>query len=113
MKELEKHLTPKEVKEISQDQQIYKLDLDERITPFNNHTLFKVDLKSGEILEASYSSDLIWDIKRRRFIPQNPTLIKEKGYTYVSALNKSNVEKKLSKKSNGSRINWTTEKAKI
>ena len=113
MLDLKSLLKPKEVKEISQDQKIYKLDLDERITPHRNHTLYKVDLNSGEILEAEYSSDLVWCSKRCKFVPENPTLIKEKGYKYVSALNMDNVKKKLKKNDSGSRINHKKEFVEI
>lgn len=104
MKELEKLSKPKVVKEIAQDQKIYKLDLDERITPHRGHTLYKVNLESGEVKEAEYAHDLVWCPKMGTFIPENAELIKEAGFKYVSALNKENVKKKLSKNDNGSRI---------
>lgn len=110
MKELESFLKPKAVKEISQDEKRYQLDLDERITPYRNHTLFKVDLNSGKIQEAKYSSDLVWSIEKQTFVEENATLIKEKGFKYVSALNKKNVQKKMRKNENGSRIDWTSKK---
>jgi len=107
MKELNKFLVPREVKEIAQAEQEYRLEIDERITPHRGHTLFKVNLSTGEVSKASYSSDLVWCIKRSTFVPENPTLIKEDGYTYVSALSKESVKKKLLKKDNGSRIDHT------
>ena len=113
MKNLINQTIKESVKEISQDEKRYKLDLDERITPYRNHKLYKVDLNNGKILKAEYSSDLVWCPNRCKFIPENPTLIKEKGYKYVSALNVKNVRKKLTKKTNGSRINHEKDKLKL
>lgn len=102
-----------QVKEVSQDEKRYHLELDERITPHRGHKLFKVCEKSGKVSEAEYSSDLVWNIRLRQFVPENATLIKESGFKYVSALNKSNVEKKLEQGSNGSRIDWTKDRIKL
>lgn len=102
-----------QVKEISQDEKRYHLELDERITPHRGHKLFKVCEKSGRVSEAEYSSDLVWSIKLGKFVPENPTLVKEVGFKYVSALNKSNVEKKLEQGSNGSRIDWTKDRIQL
>ena len=113
MKELEKLLRPKEVKEISQDQKIYKLELDERITPHKGHTLYKVNMDTGEVSEAEYAHDLVWCAKRCTFVPENATLIKEAGYKYVSALNKSKVTSKLKKGVNGSRIDHAKKHLKL
>jgi hypothetical protein len=113
MKELEDFLKPKEIKEVAQAEQEYRLELDESITPHRGHILFKVDLDTGKISEAEYAHDLVWCPKKATFIPENATLIKEAGYKYVSALNKSNVEKKLSKNNNGSRINHSKKHIKI
>ena len=113
MKELSNLLRSKEVQEITQQQKIYKLDLDERITPHRGHTLFKVNLETGDVGEVKYSYDFVWCTKRAKFVPENPTLIKEIGYKYVSALNRDNVIKKLSKSENGSRIDHTKNKLKL
>ena len=113
MKELNNLLRSKEVQEITQQQKIYKLDLDERITPHRGHTLFKVNLETGDVGEAEYSYDFVWCTKRAKFVPENPILIKEIGYKYVSALNRDNVIKKLSKSENGSRIDHTKNKLKL
>lgn len=110
MKELESIKKPHQVKEISQDEKRYQIDLDERITPHRGHKLFKVDMNSGDIFEAEYASDLVWDKNKQTFVPENAELIKERGYKYVSALNKQNVKKKLKKQSNGSRIDWKSDK---
>ena len=113
MKNLINQTIKESVKEISQDEKRYHLELDEKITPHRGHKLFKVCEKSGEVSEAEYSSDLVWSIKLGKFVPENATLIKEKGYKYVSALNVKNVRKKLTKKTNGSRINHKKDKLKL
>jgi hypothetical protein len=113
MNEFEQLKKVNEVKEISVDEKRYHIDLDERITPHRNHTLYKVDLSNGKIKEAEYSSDLVWNIKLRKFVNENAALIKEDGFKYVSALNKDNVKKKMVKDDNGSRIDWSKEKINL
>jgi len=70
-------------------------------------------LNTGKIEEATYSSDFVWCPRRAKFVPENVTLVKEKGFKYVSALNKKSVMKKFKKNDNGSRIDWTKDKAEL
>ena len=75
-----------------------KLKLLTTIKPHRGHTLFKVNTETREISEAEFEET---DVEYHSVInKQNVSkrkVIVEEGHIYVSALNKKNVLKKISK----------------
>ena len=110
MKELDiSKLVPEKTKlEITQQkQQEYKMTYQYSIIPHSSHTLYEIDLESGDIIEAEYERrdyifDWNWTPKSR--VNSHGDVIIQPGKAYVSALNKKNAEKKFKKGSTGTRI---------
>ena len=110
MKELDiSKLIPEKTKlEITQQkQQEYKLTYQYSIIPYSGHTLYEVDLETGDIIEAEYDKlDYLfdWNWTPKSKVNSHGQVIIQPGKAYVSALNMSNAKKKFEKGSTGTRI---------
>jgi len=110
MKELDlNNLTKEKTKtEVTQQkEQEYQLVYQGTIIPNENHTLWEVDIKSLEIVKATYlKKDYMFNPKWTKNSKPNThsEVVINEGKAYVSALNKSNALKKFKKGSNGSKL---------
>jgi len=98
MKELEIKTKDKVVITAQQEKK-YEHKLVRSIRPHKGHTLFKVCEKTGDISEAEFEKqDLqIKDLSNPLLGAVKKKVIIEEGFIYISALNKKNVIKKLTK----------------
>ena len=83
---------------VSEKEQEKKLEKIATIKPHRGHTLFEVNMATGEILEAEFEKQDVHyhEVINNHNISKKKVITKE-GYFYVSALNKKNVLKKLNK----------------
>lgn len=84
--------------EITKQQEIEILKVFEsRIRPHENHTLFEIDLKTGEINPAVFDEvpAIKWEDAVKGNLSSNRKITKREGCIYVSSLNKENVKKIL------------------
>lgn len=69
------------------------------LTPKKGHTLFEVNTKTGtiELAEFNYGSTIQFKHAKAGLKKSNKSVIKKPDCIYVSALNKNNVLKKITK----------------
>lgn len=66
-----------------------------RIKPHQGHTLFEIDIETGEINKAKFeSTDVKWEDAVNGIISKKRKVIVKTGYIYISALNEKNALKK-------------------
>lgn len=101
----------------TEQEQELVLDFDTRITPHTNHTLWEINLVNGEIKRATFNLNTTiegrWDWKKGDKIQGALSLVRNDNCEYVSALNKENAFKLLSKGSNGSKFDINKEYLKL
>jgi hypothetical protein len=113
MKELDVSLLFREKTkmEITQrKQQEYQLIYQGTIIPHIGHTLYEVNPKTLEVVEAAFKQrDYVfrWEWRPGDSIPVNSEVVMTPGMVYVSALNKKNALKKFRKGSSGTKIDPT------
>jgi len=95
MKELEK-INPIEIN-VKKEKEV-QYELIDNIIPYNNHTMWEINIKTLEIKKAEYyRKDYILGQENKKEI------IVKKGYKYISALNEKNAMKKFHKGVSGSK----------
>lgn len=95
MKELEK-INPIEIN-VKKEKEV-QYDLIDKIIPYNNHTVWEIDIKTLLIKKAEYyNTNYIVGEENKKEI------ITKKGFKYVSALNEKNALKKYKKGITGSK----------
>jgi len=68
------------------------------IKPHRGHTLYEVNMSTGEIVEATFEkTDIAYEAAINKYNVARRKVITKEGHYYVSALNKKNVVKKLNK----------------
>lgn len=106
MKEFESDKNVKEKTELSvEKEQKQKDNFVGTIVPYPGHTLFEVDIYTGEITEAEYEQqDLVLGKDWKKESAKKGKVIMKKDKIYISALNKKNCAKKALKRQNGSKF---------
>lgn len=95
MKELEK-LNPIEIN-VKKEKEV-QYDLIDKVIPYNNHTMWEINIKTLEIKKAEYyNTNYIIGGNNKKEI------IVKKGFKYISALNKKNALEKFKNGKNGSK----------
>lgn len=68
------------------------------IKPHQGHTLFEINIKTGEIAKATFeSTDVKWEDAVNGIISKKRKVIVKPDHTYISALNEKNAIKKFNK----------------
>lgn len=82
---------------VKQQQAEIQKVFDSKIIPHENHTLFEVDLKTGEICLAIFDEQpaIKWEDALKGQISVKKKVTKKENCIYISALNKKNVIKIL------------------
>jgi hypothetical protein len=108
MKELQDRKRDRLAVQVQQEQE-HELELDSRIVPHRNHTLYEIDLSTMKVRRAVFDKEstykLRWGWKKGDPIVGCLQLVRKHGCAYVSALNASNALKQLQKGANGTKFN--------
>jgi hypothetical protein len=101
---LDKHIKESDKIEIvGQAEKKHQVSKIGTIRPHKGHTLFQINLESGEVTEAEFDRQDVdfKELKKEESSRLKPGVIKKvvvkKGCIYVSALNKTNAIKKFAK----------------
>lgn len=118
MKELDTISAKKEKQEtVKQQKQVQELQYVDTIYPHENHTLFKIDLKTFKASKAMMKENdtfhLNWNWKKSDGVPKHKEVIIEQGFAYISALNAENAIKKFKENKNGSKKNKNRQYLKL
>jgi hypothetical protein len=84
-----------QVKLVAEQQQEKQLKLLGSHLPKRGHTLFEVEIATGEISVAKLEGEIVIGIDGQQTLTRK--IVSKDGFAYVSALNKKNALKKLAK----------------
>ncbi len=101
MRELEPKGKDK-IENVKQQKQETQRVLQNRLRPYNGHSLFEVDLEALTIVPAEYDKNLVihWNDALKGLISTTKEITKKENKLYISALNKRNVKKILKRDHN-------------
>lgn len=118
MKELDTISAKKDKQEtVKQQKQVQELQYVDTIYPHENHTLFKIDLKTLKVSKATIKENdtyrLNWKWKKADGVPKQKEVLIETGFAYVSALTPQTAVKKFKENKNGSKKNKNSQYLKL